>query len=213
MPPLVRRTPELGWPDAGVPDDGPLEGTVPDEGGRRLDGTLGGESLSPRTEMGTASKPRAITPENDVDVGGWLSGPVRGSSTPGSLRRGPRSGGLCGLLTAAIFGQHGTKVHEEAKGSSREGGHSRWQVMPGAQGCHVLGGDKPRRRARHHLLDLPVESAEMNAPMMEYLDGQDLAATLKARRLLPFEEAVELVLQACEAIGEAHAAGIVHRDR
>ncbi|MDI1482456.1 serine/threonine-protein kinase [Polyangium sp. y55x31] len=67
----------------------------------------------------------------------------------------------------------------------------------------------------HHVARvLDVGADENDAPyiVMEYLDGQDLAATLKARRQLPFEEAVELVLQACEAIGEAHAAGIVHRD-
>ncbi|MDI3285364.1 serine/threonine-protein kinase [Polyangium sp. 15x6] len=67
----------------------------------------------------------------------------------------------------------------------------------------------------HHVARvLDVGADENDAPyiVMEYLDGQDLAATLKARRQLPFEEAVDLVLQACEAIGEAHAAGIVHRD-
>ncbi|MDC3957292.1 serine/threonine-protein kinase [Polyangium jinanense] len=67
----------------------------------------------------------------------------------------------------------------------------------------------------HHVARvLDVGADENDAPyiVMEYLDGQDLAATLKARRQLPFEEAVELVLQACEAVGEAHAAGIVHRD-
>lgn len=69
MPPFVCLTPDRGCPDAGVLE-GPLLGAGPDEGGMRLEGTLAGGSLSPRTEMGTASKPRAITPENEVDVGG-----------------------------------------------------------------------------------------------------------------------------------------------
>lgn len=47
---------------------------------------------------------------------------------------------------------------------------------------------------------------------MEFLDGQDLAAVLHERGRLPFDEAAAYVLQACEAVGEAHAAGIVHRD-
>ncbi|HVK70251.1 MAG TPA: serine/threonine-protein kinase [Polyangium sp.] len=67
----------------------------------------------------------------------------------------------------------------------------------------------------HHVarvLDVGADDNDAPYIVMEYLDGQDLAATLKARRQLPFEEAVEYVLQACEAVGEAHAAGIVHRD-
>jgi serine/threonine-protein kinase len=48
--------------------------------------------------------------------------------------------------------------------------------------------------------------------VMEYLDGSDLGAWLRERGPLPVEQAVEFVLQACEAIAEAHTLGIVHRD-
>ena len=48
--------------------------------------------------------------------------------------------------------------------------------------------------------------------VMEYLEGLDLSAWLQQRGRLPIEQAVEFVLQACEAIAEAHALGIVHRD-
>jgi len=48
--------------------------------------------------------------------------------------------------------------------------------------------------------------------VMERLDGSDLAAWLDRDGPLPVEQAVEFVLQACEAIAEAHALGIVHRD-
>jgi eukaryotic-like serine/threonine-protein kinase len=47
--------------------------------------------------------------------------------------------------------------------------------------------------------------------VMEYLEGEDLADML-TRGPLRSEQAVELVLQACEALGEAHALGIIHRD-
>jgi serine/threonine-protein kinase len=48
--------------------------------------------------------------------------------------------------------------------------------------------------------------------VMEYLEGADLAALLREKGPLPCEQAIEFVLQACEAIAEAHALGIVHRD-
>jgi eukaryotic-like serine/threonine-protein kinase len=47
---------------------------------------------------------------------------------------------------------------------------------------------------------------------MEYLEGSDIAELLAQRGRLPVEEAVDYLLQACEALAEAHAAGIVHRD-
>src|SRR5450432_1125506 len=55
---------------------------------------------------------------------------------------------------------------------------------------------------------------ESGAPymVMEYLDGSDLSAWLKQQGRLPAEQAVDFVLQASEAIAEAHALGIVHRD-
>ena len=59
-----------------------------------------------------------------------------------------------------------------------------------------------------------VGTLENNAPyiVMEYLDGSDLAAWLRARGPLPVQLAVDFVLQACIAVAEAHGLGIVHRD-
>jgi len=48
--------------------------------------------------------------------------------------------------------------------------------------------------------------------VLEYLEGTDLNDLLNDRNTLPVDEAVGYLLQACEAIGEAHRAGIVHRD-
>jgi serine/threonine protein kinase len=48
--------------------------------------------------------------------------------------------------------------------------------------------------------------------VMEYLEGEDLGSWLAARGALPFDEAIEFILQACEALAEAHSIGIVHRD-
>jgi serine/threonine-protein kinase len=59
-----------------------------------------------------------------------------------------------------------------------------------------------------------VGTLETGAPymVMEFLHGQDLSAVLRDRGPLPYPDAVEFVLQACEALSEAHALGIVHRD-
>jgi serine/threonine-protein kinase len=48
--------------------------------------------------------------------------------------------------------------------------------------------------------------------VLELLEGMDLAKLTKTKGSLPVADAVEYVLQACEALVEAHAAGIVHRD-
>ena len=48
--------------------------------------------------------------------------------------------------------------------------------------------------------------------VMEYLTGSDLGDVLTQRGPLPIAEAVDYVLQACEAVAEAHALGIIHRD-
>ncbi len=47
---------------------------------------------------------------------------------------------------------------------------------------------------------------------MERLDGRDLGAILEEQRTVPVETAIAYVLQAGEALAEAHACGIVHRD-
>jgi serine/threonine-protein kinase len=48
--------------------------------------------------------------------------------------------------------------------------------------------------------------------VMEYLTGRDLLDVLREKKKLSIPEAADIVLQACDAIAEAHAAGIVHRD-
>jgi serine/threonine-protein kinase len=48
--------------------------------------------------------------------------------------------------------------------------------------------------------------------VMELLTGRDLEGELSARGPLPVGAAVDLVLQACEGVAEAHAVGLIHRD-
>jgi eukaryotic-like serine/threonine-protein kinase len=59
-----------------------------------------------------------------------------------------------------------------------------------------------------------VGRSDTNVPymVMEYLDGHDLGQLLHERGSLGLPWAIELTLQVCEALTEAHSIGIVHRD-
>lgn len=61
---------------------------------------------------------------------------------------------------------------------------------------------------------LDVGRLQNNEPfmVMEYLEGRDLDAELQARGPMPPHVAVDYVLQASEALAEAHGLGMIHRD-
>lgn len=61
---------------------------------------------------------------------------------------------------------------------------------------------------------LDVGTLPSGAPfmVMEHLVGRDLAEHLQQNGPMAIVDAVDAVLQACEAIAEAHARGIIHRD-
>ena len=69
-------------------------------------------------------------------------------------------------------------------------------------------------RSDHAAKVLDVGTLESGAPymVMEYLEGADLGAVLGEQGALSVETTAGYVVQACEALAEAHAAGIVHRD-
>ena len=56
------------------------------------------------------------------------------------------------------------------------------------------------------------EQDGVNYLIMEYVDGHDLAMTLRQRGPLPMETAVDYCLQAARGLAYAHKRGIVHRD-
>lgn len=47
---------------------------------------------------------------------------------------------------------------------------------------------------------------------MELLEGETLSKVLEQRKKLPLAEAIDIALQACEGLADAHANGVVHRD-
>jgi serine/threonine-protein kinase len=59
-----------------------------------------------------------------------------------------------------------------------------------------------------------VGNLDSGAPymMMEFLEGADLSQTLEKLGVLPVDDAIDYIIQGCEAIAEAHQHGIVHRD-
>lgn len=71
-----------------------------------------------------------------------------------------------------------------------------------------------RIESDHVVMVLDHGALEDNSPymVMEHLEGRDLARVLKEDGALPVEQAVDCMLQVCEALAEAHANGIVHRD-
>ncbi|WP_437943540.1 protein kinase [Sorangium sp. So ce281] len=71
-----------------------------------------------------------------------------------------------------------------------------------------------RLRSEHAVKVHDVGRLENGLPymVMEFLDGRDLRVVRKQRGPLPAEEATLYVIQACDALAEAHALGLVHRD-
>ena len=69
-------------------------------------------------------------------------------------------------------------------------------------------------QSEHVVRVYEVSTLPNGAPfiVMEHLRGNDLAYVLKSRGPLSVAEACDILLQACEALGEAHMRGIVHRD-
>ncbi|MCC6663033.1 MAG: protein kinase [Polyangiaceae bacterium] len=69
-------------------------------------------------------------------------------------------------------------------------------------------------KSEHVTRVFDVGTMDSGAPflVMEYLEGRDLSALLGQHGPLEPGLAVDYVLQACEALAEAHAARIVHRD-
>jgi serine/threonine protein kinase len=71
-----------------------------------------------------------------------------------------------------------------------------------------------RIRSEHVARVLDVGELPDGSPymVMEYLLGRDLAAEIGERQQFEVTQAIDYLLQACEAVAEAHSIGLIHRD-
>jgi eukaryotic-like serine/threonine-protein kinase len=63
-----------------------------------------------------------------------------------------------------------------------------------------------------HVIEVGTIASGEPYIVMEYLDGEDLAAARRDKPPLAIGQAIDFIAQACDAIAEAHGLGIVHRD-
>jgi tRNA A-37 threonylcarbamoyl transferase component Bud32 len=90
-----------------------------------------------------------------------------------------------------------------------------WQDRAGAVARFVHEARAAVRIRNEHVVrvfDIAVVDGGPPYIVMEYLDGCDLAAKLRDGGPLRVEDAVDYLLEACEAMAEAHRLDIVHRD-
>src|SRR5688572_18828222 len=69
-------------------------------------------------------------------------------------------------------------------------------------------------QSEHVARVIDVSTLENGAPymVMEFLEGSDLSQVIDTGGQIAVEDAALYVIQACEALAEAHAHGIIHRD-
>ena len=142
-----------------------------------------------------ASTPAAIAP-----------GIVRGQVLAGKycVERLLGEGGM-GSVVAAKHIELGSRVAIKLMRSSDRADHARF--VREAQAV-------ARIESEHVARVLDVGRTDDGTPyiIMEHLNGVDLSRYLREHGPLPIAKAVDYVLEACEAIAEAHVLGIVHRD-
>ena len=71
-----------------------------------------------------------------------------------------------------------------------------------------------RLQSEHVARVMDIDKLEGAVPfiVMEYLEGSDLGIQLERRRIFAPSLVVDYVIQALDAIAQAHAQGIIHRD-
>jgi hypothetical protein len=147
-------------------------------------------------------------------IGGGMAGPTASPVQPGEILAGKfevervlGAGGM-GIVVAARHTQLDQRVALKFLLPVA-------CEVPGAVARFLREGKAAARITSEHVarvMDTGVLDGGAPYLVMEYLEGSDLGAVVQRRGRVSVDEAIEYVLQACEAIVEAHDVGIVHRD-
>jgi len=147
-------------------------------------------------------------------IGGGMTGPTTSPVQPGEILAGKfevervlGAGGM-GIVVAARHTQLDQRVALKFLLPVA-------CEVPGAVARFLREGKAAARITSEHVarvMDTGVLDGGAPYLVMEYLEGSDLGAVVQRRGRVSVDEAIEYVLQACEAIVEAHDLGIVHRD-
>jgi eukaryotic-like serine/threonine-protein kinase len=146
----------------------------------------------------------AATSDGEASLAGL---PAPGTVVGGKYRVEHLLGeGGMGVVLAAKHLELGTRVALKLLRGPRRGAHEA-RFFREAQAAARLESD-------HAARVLDVGRLDDGTPfiVMEHLSGRDLARLLRERGPLAIEAAAHHLLQACEALAEAHSLGIVHRD-
>jgi serine/threonine-protein kinase len=70
------------------------------------------------------------------------------------------------------------------------------------------------RLTSEHVVRVTDAGMHAGAPfiVMEFLEGEDLARTLRREKVLRMRDAADAIVEACHALHDAHSQGMVHRD-
>jgi serine/threonine protein kinase len=151
-------------------------------------------------EMGSSQSGSSASVQNVPAPGEVIAGKYEVERTLGS-------GGM-GLVVAARHLQLGHRVAVKfAQSKATDDSDAAARFLREARAAAAL-------TSEHVARVLDVGTLDTGEPyiVMEYLTGIDLREVLRKRGAMPIAEAVDAILQACEAIGEAHSIGILHRD-